>query len=95
MVANGMGVAVLSDMVYRPWSLEGRRLEIVSISDAVPSMEVGFAWSNSVEKNVAVDAFREIMQLAIGNDQSYRWALAPVIHGADGSRVTSLFALRL
>jgi DNA-binding transcriptional LysR family regulator len=72
MVANGMGVAVLCDMVYRPWALEGRREEIVSVSDAVPSMEVGFDWSNSVQKNVAVDAFREFMRLAIGNDQSYR-----------------------
>ncbi|MFP3480811.1 LysR substrate-binding domain-containing protein, partial [Burkholderia sp. SIMBA_057] len=26
MVANGSGVAILSDMVYRPWSLEGRRI---------------------------------------------------------------------
>ena len=29
MVANGSGVAVLSDMVYRPWSLEGRRIETI------------------------------------------------------------------
>jgi DNA-binding transcriptional LysR family regulator len=27
MVADGLGVTVLSDMVYRPWSLEGLRIE--------------------------------------------------------------------
>ena len=31
MVANGSGVAVLSDMVYRPWSLEGRRIETIQL----------------------------------------------------------------
>ena len=28
MVATGAGVAILSDMVYRPWSLEGDRIEV-------------------------------------------------------------------
>lgn len=38
MVANGSGVAILSDMVYRPWSLEGRRIETIMLLDAVPAM---------------------------------------------------------
>ncbi|WP_261510682.1 LysR family transcriptional regulator, partial [Burkholderia multivorans] len=43
MVANGTGVAVLSDMVYRPWSLEGRRIETILLRDPVPPMSVGLA----------------------------------------------------
>lgn len=45
MVANGNGVAILSDMVYRPWSLEGKRIETVVLTDQIPSMEVGLAWN--------------------------------------------------
>ena len=45
MVSTGMGVTVLSDMVYRPWSLEGERIEAVTLADAVPSMDVGIAWA--------------------------------------------------
>ena len=69
MVANGMGVAVLSDMVYRPWSLEGRRVEVVAVSDQVPTMDVGLAWPNSIEQSEAVKAFVDFMHLAIGPEQ--------------------------
>ena len=44
MVANGSGVAVLSDMVYRPWSLEGRRIERSSSgSDSADERGTGLA----------------------------------------------------
>ncbi|BCG04268.1 hypothetical protein PPGU19_088360 (plasmid) [Paraburkholderia sp. PGU19] len=33
MVANGSGVAILSDMVYRPWSLEGKRIETITLAN--------------------------------------------------------------
>ncbi len=44
MVANGQGVTILSDMVYRPWSLEGKRLETLSTDIEPPTMDVGLAW---------------------------------------------------
>ncbi len=43
-VANGNGVTILSDMVYRPWSLEGKRVETVVPRDDVPDMRIGLAW---------------------------------------------------
>lgn len=48
MVANGQGVAILSDMVYRPWSLEGKRIATVMTETPVPTMDVGLAWRKSV-----------------------------------------------
>lgn len=65
MVANGMGVSVLSDMVYRPWSLEGKRVDVMEISDAIPTMDVGLAWSNQTELEGAAKAFFEFMELAV------------------------------
>jgi DNA-binding transcriptional LysR family regulator len=59
MVANGQGVAILSDMVYRPWSLEGGRIEARSLNQAIPSMDVGLAWKRGAEINRAAQAFRD------------------------------------
>lgn len=63
MVASGMGVTILSDMVYRPWSLDGRRVEVTPLSDPIPSMDVGLAWATNIEQSSAVSAFKDFMQL--------------------------------
>jgi DNA-binding transcriptional LysR family regulator len=44
LIAHGFGVTILSDVVYRPWSLEGRKIEARPILDLVPDMEVGLIW---------------------------------------------------
>lgn len=59
MVANGHGVAILSDMVHRPWSLEGKRIETIVPVDPVPSMDIGLAWRRSIEFTPAMKAFRD------------------------------------
>lgn len=58
MVANGMGVAILSDMVYRPWSLEGRRIETINLNDAVPTMNIGLIWRRGMTLSAPMEAFR-------------------------------------
>lgn len=59
MVANGAGVAILSDMVYRPWSLEGKRIETINLKNPVPAMNVGLAWKKGVEDTPTMAAFRD------------------------------------
>ncbi|OWT67360.1 MULTISPECIES: LysR family transcriptional regulator [unclassified Achromobacter] len=44
LVALQQGVTILSDLVYRPWSLEGRRILRRDISDEVPTMDIGGVW---------------------------------------------------
>lgn len=44
LVANGNAITILSDMVYRPWSLEGRRIDTMVLADPVPDMGIGLAW---------------------------------------------------
>lgn len=62
MVANGRGVTILSDMVYRPWSLETKRIETVAADIGIPSMDLGLAWRRGGEfapaTAVLVDYFR-------------------------------------
>lgn len=59
MAANGLGVAILSDMVYRLWSLEGKRLETIVPVEPVPAMDVGLAWRRGVEMSPAMRVFRD------------------------------------
>ncbi len=53
MVALGTGITILSDMVYRPWSLEGQHVEKRPVVDNVPSMDVGLAWRRDAEMSPA------------------------------------------
>lgn len=65
MVGMSMGITILSDMVYRPWSLEGRRIEVRELSDPVPSMDVGLAWCRGREPSMAASAFMDSLRLRI------------------------------
>lgn len=64
MVANGHGVAILSDMVHRPWSLEGKRIETIVPHDPVPAMDVGLAWRRGVQFTPAMEAFHSYFRQA-------------------------------
>lgn len=54
MVAIGAGVTILSDMVYRPWSLEGDRIEVRPVVEDIPTMDTGLIWLKS--KSVSPEA---------------------------------------
>lgn len=58
LVADGQGVAILSDMVLRPWSLEGKRIETAVPTDPIPAMDVGLAWRRNTQFTPAMEAFR-------------------------------------
>lgn len=65
MVAGGMGIAILSDLIYRPWSLEGQRIETRVIEDEVPSMDIGLAWRRDARLSEAAKAFCDFMRFAV------------------------------
>jgi DNA-binding transcriptional LysR family regulator len=69
MVAAGMGVTVLSDMVYRSWSLEGHRLERRVVEADIPTMDVGLAWRRDEDFSPAARAFREFLTLAHSGEE--------------------------
>ncbi|MBD0416924.1 LysR family transcriptional regulator [Oryzicola mucosus] len=66
LVASGIGVTILSDMVYRPWSLEGQRIEVRGVVEPIPSMDVGLAWSRQRPIDPAAAAFRAFMSVTMG-----------------------------
>jgi DNA-binding transcriptional LysR family regulator len=62
LVGAGMGVTILSDMVYRPWSLDGHRIETIDVDETVPSMDVGFVWNGNRKSNPASELFLSFLK---------------------------------
>lgn len=62
-VADGMGVTILSDMVYRPWSLDGQRIELRNIVADIPSMDVGITWNRTIPQTPATRTFQAFLSL--------------------------------
>jgi DNA-binding transcriptional LysR family regulator len=67
MVAAGLGVTILADIVHRPWSLEGNRIEVRDVIEPVPSLDVGIAWKPARELSPAAEAFRRFLVLTSRN----------------------------
>ncbi|ACC74620.1 LysR family transcriptional regulator [Paraburkholderia phymatum] len=66
LVAHGFGVTVLSDMVFRPWSLEGNRIEARPVLDAVPQMDAGMIWQKGAQLNSPATALQQFLIHACG-----------------------------
>ncbi len=61
LVANGFGITILSDMVYRPWSLEGKKIEARPILDPIPHLEVGLIWSKDRVLTEPTEEFKQFL----------------------------------
>lgn len=57
LIANGQGVTILSDMMYRPWSLEGDRIEIREIAADIPMLTTAVVWRRSETPGAAAQTF--------------------------------------
>lgn len=63
LVATGAGVALLPDLVYRPWSLEGDRIESRDVSGSLPVVQVGMVWRRG---SILPQAARDFIGVAQG-----------------------------
>jgi DNA-binding transcriptional LysR family regulator len=61
LVATGAGVALLPDLVYRPWSLEGDRIESRDVSGQLPAVQVGMVWRKG---SSLPDSARDFIRIA-------------------------------
>ncbi|RCK52394.1 LysR family transcriptional regulator [Thalassospira profundimaris] len=62
LVATGAGVALLPDLVYRPWSLEGDRIESRDVSGTLPVVQVGVVWRKGLKLSQAARDFIGVAQ---------------------------------
>ncbi|MCY1125468.1 LysR family transcriptional regulator [Frigidibacter sp. RF13] len=65
LVATGAGVALLPSLVYRPWSLEGDRIEIRDVSGDLPSVQVGLVWRKGAPLSTVARNFIRAAQSAV------------------------------
>ncbi|WP_299776069.1 LysR family transcriptional regulator [uncultured Tateyamaria sp.] len=65
LVASGQAVTILSDVVYRPWTLDGRRVERIELADTIPTMDVGITWSQKTKLGPAEVLLRETFEKSI------------------------------
>lgn len=61
LVATGAGVAVLPDLVYRPWSLEGDRIEARPMAEPLAPVRVGVVWRRGSRLPEAAERFLEVV----------------------------------
>lgn len=62
LVATEAGVALLPDLVYRPWSLEGNRIYSRDVSGTLPVVQVGLVWRRGSGIPAAAREFIEMAQ---------------------------------
>lgn len=64
MVALNFGVTILSNMVYRPWSLEGKRIHAIRLPASVPPMEVGLITSKEHALSSVAERFAAYLSMS-------------------------------
>ena len=62
LVANGQGVTILSGLLFRPWSLDGGRLQSRPVSEKIPSMNVGLLWKPGAKRRPVMESFIEFFK---------------------------------
>lgn len=60
LVATGAALSIVPDALYRPWSLEGDRVEVRSLADACPTTDVGIVWRKGLELPMRVKYFLQV-----------------------------------
>ncbi len=60
LVGTGMGIAMLPDLAYRPWSLEGDRIEARHLAGALATVDIGLAWRRGAALRPPVRHFIEL-----------------------------------
>lgn len=61
LVSHGFAVTILSEMVFRPWSLEGKRIEARTLAEHIPQMEVGMIWQKGAIPPPPVQSFIDFL----------------------------------
>ncbi|NIY95715.1 hypothetical protein HC022_05450 [Salipiger sp. HF18] len=57
LVATGAGIAILPELVYRRWSLEGDRIVSRDVSGSLPVVQVGVVWRKGAPLSPATREF--------------------------------------
>lgn len=56
-IAREQGVAILSDLLFRPWSLDGTRIISKPIEEPIPTMNLGIVWKSANKQSKGEELF--------------------------------------
>ena len=62
LVAQGVGITLLSDLLYRPWSLEGSKILRKPLMETPPSMNLGIVWPETGKLNPIAELFADFLR---------------------------------
>jgi DNA-binding transcriptional LysR family regulator len=60
LVGAGLGLAVLPDFLYRPWTLDAEHVDVRALRDDLPTVDVGLVWRRGSGLKPVADEFIEI-----------------------------------
>lgn len=60
LVGAGAGIAVLPDILYRPWTLDAEHVEVRRLRDEIPTVDVGLVWRRGSGLKPAATEFIEL-----------------------------------
>jgi DNA-binding transcriptional LysR family regulator len=60
LVGAGVGVAVLPDFLYRPWTLDAEHVDVRTLRDDLPTVDVGLIWRRGSALKPAAAEFIDI-----------------------------------
>jgi DNA-binding transcriptional LysR family regulator len=71
-IGLGLGITIVADTVYRPWSLEGMKIERRPLAEPIPPLEIGLIWPRDREPDEVAQGFSSFLQQTVrrseGND---------------------------
>ena len=60
LVGAGAGIAVLPDILYRPWTLDAEHVEVRPLRDEIPTLDVGLVWRRGSGLKPSASEFIEL-----------------------------------
>jgi DNA-binding transcriptional LysR family regulator len=60
LIGVGAAIAILPDFLYRPWTLDAQHIEVRSLRDDVPTVDVGLVWRRGSRVREVVQEFIDI-----------------------------------
>ncbi|RFU14361.1 LysR family transcriptional regulator [Rhodobacteraceae bacterium W635] len=65
-----LGVTIVADTVYRPWSLEGLKIGRLRIEEPIPPLEIGLAWKRDMEMKELAQSFAGFLRQTVTRGDS-------------------------
>ncbi len=64
-IGFGLGITIVADTVYRPWSLEGLKIERLPLIEPIPPLEIGLAWLREGALSEVSQGFSTFLQQTV------------------------------